>query len=115
VTRPPVVFTSRASNFVPVCSMISVNMVIPITPKFRGVHILHPSRKALVCLDYCGFSRDTSRTHDEGIVCCCARRLAIETNPLEYAEVAMPQRKSVKLWVRVRTCACADTDLPRHS
>ncbi len=36
---------------------------------------------------------------------------AIETNPLEYAEVAMPQPKSGEALVRVRTCGVCRTDL----
>ncbi len=36
---------------------------------------------------------------------------AIETNPLEYAEVPMPQPKSGEALVRVRTCGVCRTDL----
>jgi propanol-preferring alcohol dehydrogenase len=36
---------------------------------------------------------------------------AIETNPLEYAEVAMPQPKSGEVLVRVRACGVCRTDL----
>ncbi len=36
---------------------------------------------------------------------------AIETNPLEYAEVAAPQPKSGKVLVRVRACGVCRTDL----
>ncbi len=36
---------------------------------------------------------------------------AIETNPLEYADVAMPQPKSGEVLVRVRTCGVCRTDL----
>src|SRR5258706_1200167 len=36
---------------------------------------------------------------------------AIETNPLEYAEVAAPQPKSGEVLVRVRACGVCRTDL----
>jgi propanol-preferring alcohol dehydrogenase len=36
---------------------------------------------------------------------------AIETNPLEYAEVAMPRPKSGEVLVRVRSCGVCRTDL----
>src|SRR5712671_789374 len=36
---------------------------------------------------------------------------AIETNPLEYADVAMPQPKSGEVLVRVRACGVCRTDL----
>src|SRR6266852_9138837 len=36
---------------------------------------------------------------------------AIESNPLEYADVAMPQPKSSEVLVRVRTCGVCRTDL----
>jgi propanol-preferring alcohol dehydrogenase len=36
---------------------------------------------------------------------------AIETNPLEYVDVAVPQPKSGELLVRVRTCGVCRTDL----
>jgi len=35
----------------------------------------------------------------------------IETNPLEYAEVAAPQPKSGEVLVRVRACGVCRTDL----
>src|SRR5260370_38122461 len=35
---------------------------------------------------------------------------AIETNPLEYADVAMPQPKSGEVLVRVRACGVCRTD-----
>src|SRR5260370_26723123 len=35
---------------------------------------------------------------------------AIETNPLEYADVAMPQPKSGEVLVRVRACGVGRTD-----
>jgi len=36
---------------------------------------------------------------------------AIETNPLEYGEVATPQPKSGEVLVRVRACGVCRTDL----
>src|SRR2546421_12863631 len=36
---------------------------------------------------------------------------AIETNPLEYTEVAMPQPKTGEVLVRVRACGVCRTDL----
>src|SRR2546427_6978937 len=36
---------------------------------------------------------------------------AIETNPLEYADVMMPQPKSGEVLVRVRACGVCRTDL----
>src|SRR3989442_5407135 len=36
---------------------------------------------------------------------------AIETNPLEYADVMMPQPKSGEVLVRVRACGVGRTDL----
>ena len=43
--------------------------------------------------------------------CLLSAPAAIETNPLEYADVAMPQPKSGEVLVRVRACGVCRTDL----